>query len=208
MPVKGQKHTPEARERIRYGTRRALAVKREQLRTRARDVAMLRSGRVPVSEAVLPHLEAAEAELAGFLDALGGADEVTPQRRAVLEDVARLGVALRSELARYAETRDPDCASRLSSLTTARRSGLAAVGLDRVTREVSLHEYIAARAQEPAQGGSNGSSPPPGPAEGKIARESARERASWPHGAAPGDGPDTPAAGVVDVAPGREEGSA
>lgn len=173
MPAKGFKHTPEARERIKYGTRRALAQRRERLRTRARDVSLLRSGRVPVSQAVLPHLEAAEAELAGFLEALGGADVVTAQRRAILEDVCRLGVALRSELARYAETRDPDCASRLSSLATARRAALSAVGLDEHRVELTLQDYLRQRdaelqserqAQEAAQR-ANASAPdaqPPG----------------------------------------------
>ncbi len=150
-------HTPEGIARITRGTRRGLDRRRERARLRARDLDALRKGIIPVCDAVLPHVVAAEHELAELPVACGG-DVISPQRRALLEDAARVGVALRSELQRYAETREPECASRLPGLVAARRTNLVAAGLDRLERDVpDLATYLrereraleAAKAHEP-----------------------------------------------------------
>jgi len=185
-----RKGSPEWLERVRAGTLRGLARRRERLRLRARDLALLRTGQLPVAPAMLPHLEAAEAELYGFLEALGGPDVVSPQRRTICEDVARLGVALRSELQRYAETRDPECASRLSGLVTARRSGLQAAGLERVARDVPdlatyLRDRAAAQERAGRDNGAGSDAQDPPPAEPSAGADSASERGA--------DGADVPA---------------
>jgi hypothetical protein len=67
-----------------------------------------------------------------------------------------VGIALRGQLALYLQTGDGDAAARVGSLANARRTSLAAIGLERHAREVGdLSTYLAkvsppARAAAPA----------------------------------------------------------
>jgi hypothetical protein len=102
-----------------------------------------------VTEQLRPFLAEATAECADVLEALGGVDRVSPQQRILAEDLARLGVAIRGTLAAYLKSEDPDLASRLGTLTGARRASLVVLGLERLEHEVpSLEAYLRAKARE------------------------------------------------------------
>lgn len=148
--------SPEWRRRVSEGVRRSRDRRRQAARVRPQDLARLReSGTVP--ERISGFLESAEVEAEALLEALGGPDAVSPQRRALVEDAARVGLVLRAELARYVQTADPDAASRVGSLASARRASLVALGLDRAERTVpDLRTYLAERAREAPQNGAHG----------------------------------------------------
>jgi hypothetical protein len=86
----------------------------------------------------------AEVELGELLADKG--EDPTAAERVVLEDVARLGLLLRAEFARYLETGDQTAAARVTALAGQRRSSLAVVGLDRRSREIHLEDYIDLKA--------------------------------------------------------------
>jgi len=77
-----------------------------------------------------PLTQAAAAELSALLEALGGAERVSPQRRALIEDTARLGLVLRVSLLRVVQTGDGEAASCVNAAASARRANLQALGLD------------------------------------------------------------------------------
>jgi hypothetical protein len=135
----------EWKQRISAGLRRHHQRRREYQRVNPRDLTLIRSGKVTAS--LRPLLPVAEAEMAELLEACGG-ESISPQRRAILEDAVRLGLVLRAELLRYAQTQDPDSASRVSTLANARRASLSAVGLDRFAKDVDLRAYLAAKGTE------------------------------------------------------------
>ena len=123
-----------------------------------RDLASL--GRGVVTPRLAPFLEEATAECADVLEALGGAGNVSAPRRVIVEDLARVGVVLRGTLAAYLRSEDPELASKVGALATARRSLLVSLGLDRVSKELDLHEYLAARENaENASDGPNADEP-------------------------------------------------
>ena len=93
-----------------------------------------------VSDSLKPLATQAERELGELLADKGEA--VTAAERCVLEDVARVGLILRAEFARYLETQDPVAASRVTALVGQRRASLQAVGLGRRSREIELEDYI------------------------------------------------------------------
>lgn len=170
--------TPEWRERISHGVKRYWQRRRESARVRPADLAHLRtSGTVPARLAGF--LEAAEVEAESLIDALGGLDRVSPQRRALVEDVARCGLVLRAELARYVQTQDSDAAGKVSTLTAARRAGLQALGLDRAARDVpSLADIVEEhrRAREARESGPNGAGPASGSDAAPIASHAPAQR--------------------------------
>jgi hypothetical protein len=91
-----------------------------------------------------------------MIEALGGDDRVSPQRRAIVEDAARVGVVLRCVLARFLQREEPDleAAGKIGTLASARRAALAAVGLERVAREVpDLANYLRQREAENSENG-------------------------------------------------------
>ena len=77
-----------------------------------------------------PLTQAAAAELSALLEALGGPERVSPQRRALIDDTARLGLVLRVSLLRVVQAGDGDAASRVNAAASARRANLQALGLD------------------------------------------------------------------------------
>ena len=99
-----------------------------------------------VAEPVKPFLRWAEAELAELLADKG--DGATAAERAALEDVARLGLILRCEFARYLETQDQAAAQRVTALAGQRRASLQAVGLERRARPVTLGSVVAELERE------------------------------------------------------------
>src|SRR5258706_6676191 len=100
--VKGYKHSPEALEKIRRARRCAAERRKRRLELEPRHLKALRAG-----ESLHPLLavvvDVARREHDELLHALGGPDLVTPQRRAILEDLVQVGIVLRSELMRYAQ---------------------------------------------------------------------------------------------------------
>ena len=85
-----------------------------------------------VSDPLKPLASQAEQELGELLADKGEA--VTAAERVILEDLARLGLLLRAEFARYLETQAPDAAARVTALAGQRRASLQAVGLERRAR--------------------------------------------------------------------------
>jgi len=161
------------------GVRRSWDVVRQAARILPADVRALRSRRGPFRPELVALAARASDEEMAFLEAVGG-DRASPQRRALARDAARLGLLVEALLLRFAQTGDEELAGRLSTLMSARRAGLQALGLDEQRAELSLQEYLAQHAEQAqaAQERSNGSPPAQPPAD--------RE---------------------ADVAPGREEGS-
>jgi len=119
---------------------------------RPRDLDRLRRLGV-VSEALKPLLEVSEVELEDWIVALGGIDEISPQRRAILDDAAGLGVALRAELGRFLRTGDPAPLSLVTTLANARRAALVSVGLDPVRADpLDVEDYAKALRAQPGAG--------------------------------------------------------
>lgn len=140
--------TPEHRERISKGMRRHHAQRREMARVAPADLQMLRrSGTVP--QTLKPLLTAAQVEALELVTALGGEDEVTPQKRQLIDDYARLGLVMRGELSRYVQG-DHDAGGRVSTLAGQRRSTLMLLGLDRFERPVGLRDILAELEEGPA----------------------------------------------------------
>jgi hypothetical protein len=141
VSVKGRQQPDRIRERISRGVSRWHARRRAALRVVPSDLVRLWRG--DVSPAIAPFLAEAHAEAQALHAALGGRENMTAQRAVILDDVVRVGVILRAELARYLQTQDPDAAGRVGTLATVRRSSLAAVGLDERRVEHDLGTYLA-----------------------------------------------------------------
>ena len=135
MPRRGDSCSPETRARLSRAGVRAWEKRREAARVRPRDLERLRRSGT-VSESLRPLLEIAEEEAAELVSALGGPDEISPQRRAIVEDLVAVGVVLRAELTRFLQSGDPDAGARVGTLAGARRASLSALGLERRAREV------------------------------------------------------------------------
>jgi hypothetical protein len=91
----------------------------------------------------------AQKEALGLVSALGGVDNISEQRLVLIQDVARLGLVLRAVMARFLQgDGDPELASRVASITSARRSSLVALGLERVAKELDLNTYQIQKAAE------------------------------------------------------------
>jgi hypothetical protein len=102
-----------------------------------------------VSETLKGCAVLAQKEALGLVSALGGADNVSEQRMVLIQDVARLGLVLRAVVARFLQgDGDPELASRVATITSARRSSLQALGLERISKELDLAEYLKRKAAE------------------------------------------------------------
>ncbi len=143
MPSTGRPHTPETRERISKGVRRSLAVRAQQERLVPRlAVFRRRRGSNPMMRTLL---DLAANEVVELVDALGGVDQISPQRLRLIEDIGISGVLLGRELLAYIDDRDGDAAARVTALINSRRSSLAQVGLDvRKADELDVSSYAAA----------------------------------------------------------------
>jgi hypothetical protein len=123
--------------------RAALTRAREQV-TDLGILRLMRSGTGTLRE-MRPYLEGGAVESERLLAALGGAECVSPQRRVLLDDFVRTGVVLRAALARFVQTGDPECASRVGTLVSVRRASLVAIGLDEHRVEHDLGEYLSTK---------------------------------------------------------------
>ena len=81
--------------------------------------------------------------MAEIIESLGGPAAIPPTKRALIEDAVSVGIALRGELARYLQSRDPNAASRVGTLAAARRQSFALIGLEPPKDEVpALDVYL------------------------------------------------------------------
>jgi hypothetical protein len=137
------------RQRISRSKRRDHATSRAQAMLAPRDLRALRKHGAPVIDALKPLLRDAAAEVVALLTALGGEDTVSPQERSLIESAARLHVIERGHFMRWAQTHDPEDATRVASCAQAKRAALTSLGLQRREREVvSLGEYLALASSE------------------------------------------------------------
>lgn len=136
--MKASRGTAEWKARIAEGRRRAgearrreRAYRRELLRVAPSDLLALAAGDFDaVRPELLPLVEGGADEAAALLLAMGGADRASPQRMIAAQDFGRLGAVLRGLLLRWAQTNDPELASRIATVSSARRALLGLLGLD------------------------------------------------------------------------------
>lgn len=145
----GARHgSAEWRQRVSEGLLRFNAVRRERARVMPAEVLRVReTGTLADSLRALGLAEAAEVEAADLTDALGGGESLSAQRRLVIEDLVRVGLVMRGELARYLQSGDSDAGARVGTLAGQRRASLALLGLDARRDEVSLDEYLRQRGR-------------------------------------------------------------
>jgi len=146
MSYRGARLSEQHRERIGAGIRRFHQRKREEAKRRhplPRDLELWQERGV-LRDELHPLIAAAEHEGLAVLEARGGADVVSPQVISMVRSHTRLGVAeeiLTGLLLRNPD--EPDLASRLATVATARARILQLVGLDRVQRDVpDLRSYL------------------------------------------------------------------
>jgi hypothetical protein len=74
-----------------------------------------------------------------------GPERVSSQERAVLEDAARLGVILRSQLLRFmrSDGQDRHAATSAATAVSVRRASLQAVGLGRRAKPITVDGVVA-----------------------------------------------------------------
>ena len=171
-------HSEDTRARISRGLKRYYERKRAVSLVTPKDLRLTDKG--VVAPSLRPALLAAEAECADVLEALGGADHVSPQRRVIVEDLARVGVALRGTLAAYVRTEDPELASKVGSLASVRRALLTAIGLERREKELDLQSYLTQRTAENRSGATNGGESDESPADAMIDAPAATEGGARP----------------------------
>jgi len=95
-------------------------------------------------EPLVPAVTAFGREL---YDATGG-DDASPQRKALVRSAMRLELSEAAISLRFRQTADPELASRLSSVATAKRAILRDLGLERAAQPVpSLQAFMAQRHQ-------------------------------------------------------------
>ena len=133
-----------------------------------------------VSESLKPYAALAQEEALALENALGGEGEVSEQRLLLIQDIGRLGLMLRAVVARFLQgDGDPELASRVASLASARRASLALLGLDRVARELDLAAYLE-QAAENRSGATNGGESDESPADAMIDAPAATEGGARP----------------------------
>jgi hypothetical protein len=161
VPRPGAKRgSEEWRRRVSDGARRAASRRRSSARIRPRDLDRLRRD-AQVAAAVRPLLRVAEDETIAVIEDLGGEDCVSAQQRALVDDLAWLGLVLRTMMWIFVTRPDPDLASRIATLASARRANLVALGLERHRREVDLSAYLQGKAADVGAG--NAIEPDPAP---------------------------------------------
>ena len=150
MPAAGVKHDEAARARIARGTRWGIEKRRRIARIAPGELLELqRTGTLAPS--LKPYAAQAVDEALGFVQALGGDEQISEQRIALIQDTSRAGLILRALVAHIGQsgTIDTEEVSKVVALINARRQTLGALGLDRVQRDVdSLPDYLARKARE------------------------------------------------------------
>jgi hypothetical protein len=155
---------------VSAGTRYGLAKRRQLALVLPVDLQYLQSSGT-VSEALRPFFGAATLEGAQLTLAYEG-EAGTPghralsaPRKALLEEYLRAGLIMRGELARYAQTQDPDAGSRAITAMGRRSAILEKLGLENAEHEVDLSTYLAQKASQDSTGA------PPGGVEGTNSTE-------------------------------------
>lgn len=106
-----------------------------------------------VSPDVRDAVTGAEIEAETVLAALGGIDNVSPQRMLLVRDLARAGVIARVVFGRLLRegVLENDAIGKITSIFRSRTSTMIALGLDRAQRDaLDLKTYLASRAAAPA----------------------------------------------------------
>ena len=142
MPSQGRPHTPETRERISRGVRRALAVRAAQEALVPRLAAFRRQRGLDSLHRSL--LALAANEVAEIVEAQGGVAEMSPQKLRLVEDAAIGGVIMNREFAEYVKSRDSEAAARVATLINSRRATFSLIGLD--VRKADPHDITGYRA--------------------------------------------------------------
>ena len=149
--LKGGTVTPKTRDRISRGLARYRRRQKILATVGPRDLTRLEQSGT-VTPALRPLLKIAGEESADLIDALGGPDQVTPQQRALVEDLAAAGIVLRATLMQYVQGAEGSHAQRIGTLVSVRRASLMALGLDRVANEVQdLSAYMASKDAQNAR---------------------------------------------------------
>jgi len=113
-----------------------------------------------ISESLKGYAVLAQEEALSLISALGGLENISEQRLVLIQDAARLGLVLRAVLARFLQgDGEPELASRVATITSARRQNLQALGLERLEKELDLHSYLRERALENASDRENAAEP-------------------------------------------------
>ena len=148
--------SPEWRHRISKGLVRWHARRREMSLVAPSELLELeRAG--TVSPSLKPYAAQAIEEADELARALGGVDDLSPQRLVLIQDAARVGLVLRAMVARFMQGEgDPELASKVSTMASTRRSLLTALGLEREAKELDLAGYLAAKSAENRPHGTNG----------------------------------------------------
>jgi hypothetical protein len=147
MSFRGARLSQQHRERIARCLRHHHERKRLAAEVAPRDLRRLKESGV-VARSLQPLIPIAEMESAELIESMGGVESITPQVRILIEDCAAVGMALRGTLALYLQGGDPELASRIGSLATARRSILQTLGLDRVQpKALDLKTYLERRGE-------------------------------------------------------------
>jgi len=142
---------PEWRERVSAGLRRFNAQRRARGAVLDADLRALYRGEAECRPALRPYLQAGVAEAQGIIEALGGAEALSPQRQALARDLARLSAVVAALTAAFFRSEDADLIPKLTSTIAARRALLELLGLDWKREERDLAAYLAERnAQKPA----------------------------------------------------------
>jgi hypothetical protein len=146
---------------VSEGTRYGLAKRRQMAMVMPMDLAYLRDSST-VAKPLLPFFQAAQiegTELALAYEGEAGTPSHRPlsaPRKALLDDYLRAGLFMRGELARYAQSQDADAGSRAITAMGRRSAILEKLGLDHIEREITLDEYLSAKAAENRAGDPNG----------------------------------------------------
>jgi hypothetical protein len=111
------------------------ALRKGSMKVLPSDLRALAEGRAGMKSSLRPHVADSVSELADLAQALGGLDEISEQKRALLEDYARVGLLLRALLTRFGATLNDDTATRIGTLVNVRRQTLALLGLERFERD-------------------------------------------------------------------------
>lgn len=149
--------SPEWRRRVSQGTRWALAKRRQLALVLPVDLQYLQSSGT-VAEPLRPFFDAAQLEGTQLTLAYEG-EAGTPShralsapRKALLEEYMRAGLIMRGELARYAQTQDPDAGSRAITAMGRRTAILEKLGLENAEHEIDLSTYLAQKASASTTG--------------------------------------------------------
>ena len=152
-----------------------------------------------ISESLKGYAVLAQEEALSLISALGGLENISEQRLVLIQDTVRLGLVLRAVVARFLQgDGDADLASKVGTLSSARRSSLQALGLERVAKELDLGTYLAEKSPPTAAGAQPVAASGTEDAEDDSSSTDAEE---VPSCASAGDAPGSPASRSPGASP-------